>query len=474
MLFGTSGIRGVVGKEITSALAFAIGKSLGQEGKTIVIGRDSRKSGVELEEKLVSGIASSKGTAQLLGIAPTPTVALASKKFASTGIMITASHNPPEYNGFKFFENGDEATKQFEKTLEQRISEQNKKINEKEKQRPLEQNAEASRVFFVDNAVRQHIDFILSQVDVEAIRAKNPKVVIDCGNGAGGVITPLILREAGCRVVSVNSEPTGVFARKLEPNEENLKETAGIVAATGALLGIAHDGDADRAIGIDENGKVLGLDEQLVLFCEDALEKKKGKIRFFEERNSSKNTHEVGRADFTIVSTVEASLCVREAVEANNGELLITPVGSREVSSELRKNNAVFGGEPCGEYVYSGELTIPDGIRTALKLVELACRKGKLSELRKKIKKYPMQRAKIQCANEKKQSAMKKIAVELPCVVEGKASSVDGVRVDFEGGWLLVRPSGTEPFMRITCEAKNEKKLKEAFEKAEEIVKKSV
>lgn len=464
MLFGTSGIRGVVGKEITLQLAFAIGKALGEAGKTIVIGRDSRKSGKDLEEQLVSGIVSSNGCAQLLGIAPTPTVAFASKKFNSTGIMITASHNPPEYNGFKFFENGNEATKQFEKTLERKISEQKEKTTEKTKPLQLEQKTKQNsafvssrsqplvNIFHVDNAVREHIDFLLSVVDVEAIRAKNPKVVIDCGNGAGGVITPFVLREAGCRVVSVNSEPTGVFARKLEPNEENLKQTAGIVAATGALLGIAHDGDADRAIGIDENGKVLGLDEQLVLFCEDALEKKKGKI----------------------ISTVEASLCVREAVEANGGELLVTPVGSREVSQELRKNNAVFGGEPCGEYIYPGELTIPDGIRTALKLVEIACRKGKLSKLREKVKKYPIQRAKIPCANEKKQKAMYKIAVELPREFKGKTSAIDGVRIDFDGGWLLVRPSGTEPFIRITCEAKNEEKLAQAFQKAEKTVKKNV
>ncbi len=482
MLFGTSGIRGVVGKEITCELALAAGKALGEmnaenarapAGKgnaqaspaaaaaaegMVAIGRDSRKSGVMLENALVSGILSSGGSVGRLGIAPTPTVAFASKKKNCFGIMITASHNPPEYNGFKFFENGNEAGRQFEKNLEEKITRLNTKktlehaIATQNKKKNDVNYGVKGKDFIIDDAIREHSDFVLKNVDVEAIKRKNPKVIVDCGNGAGGAVTPFVLREAGCRVVSVNAEPSGVFARRLEPNEENLRGTAGIVAATGALLGIAHDGDADRAIGIDETGKVLGLDEQLVLFCEDVLNGKKGKI----------------------VSTVEASLCVREAVEANGGELLITRVGSRDVSEELRKSNAVFGGEPCGEYVYPGELTIPDGIRTALKLVEIACKKGKLSTLASKIKKYPIKRAKIPCANEKKKEAMQRIAGDLASVVKGKTSTIDGVRVDFEGGWLLVRPSGTEPFIRITCEAKEEKKLREAFEKAEKTVKKNV
>jgi phosphoglucosamine mutase len=439
--FGTSGIRGRFGTEITASLAIQLGACLAEKGR-IVVGRDTRTSGELLENALVSGITAASGDVVRIGIAPTPTLALAAKKFSATGVMITASHNPPDYNGFKLFNSsGEEIGSEEERKIEEKLAKGVK----------IEVKWDAvGREIRDKSAIYEHIGLALSLVDVAAIRKKAPKVVVDCGNGAASVIMPYALRQAGCKVVAVNAEPSGFFARGLEPNEENLRQTSEMVKAVGADLGIAHDGDADRAIIIDENGKLLGLDAQLAMMCGEILHAKKG----------------------VVVSTIEASLCVKEAVEKAGGKLAITKVGSLWCAREMKKQKAVFAGEPCGEYIFSGGVPVPDGILSGLKFVELFCKKGKLGSLREKIKAYPMRRAKY--AAREKDAAMKRIAPELKKAFKGKVSDEDGIRADFEGGWLLVRASGTEPVIRITAEAKSEEKLKEIFGKAEGIVRRLI
>jgi len=441
--FGTSGIRGVVGKDVDAELAFDLGANLvKKKGCRVVIGRDTRNTGPMLEQALAAGVANAGGISVSIGIAPTPTTALATKKYGDIGVMITASHNPPEYNGFKLFNSeGEEIGKAEEKAIEE-------KLNSGEA--PQASWDKMGSTAYNSNALYDHLDEIMKEVDVELIKKKNPKVVVDPGNGAASVIMPYALRLAGCQVVAVNTEPTGFFARNLEPNAENLKETREIVKAIGAELGIAHDGDSDRAIVIDENGELVGLDAQLALMCEEVLEEKKGKI----------------------VSTIEASLCVKEAVEKAGGELEITRVGSLFVARKMAEANAVFGGEPCGEYIFPDAVPLPDGILTGLKFVEYYCRHGSLAKAKEKISSYPMKRAKYEC--EDREKAMAAIAPKIKEEFKGSFFEEDGVRVDFDGGWLLVRASGTEPIIRITTENKTQEGLGKVFSKAEEIVKSAV
>ncbi len=440
--FGTSGIRGRFGEEVDANLAARLGQAIGKRGAKAVIGRDTRTSGVILENALASGIISVGGDVIRIGIAPTPTVALAAKRLGASGVMITASHNPPEYNGFKFFNSsGNEIGKEEEARIEEKIGE-GRKFEVK-----WEEMGEEVRD---RTAVSEHIKLALGLVDVALIRKKRPKVVVDCGNGAASVIMPYALREAGCRVVAVNAEPSGLFARGLEPNLENLRETAAIVRAVGADLGIAHDGDADRAVIIDENGELLGLDAQLALVCGEELGRKKG----------------------TVVTTIEASMAVKEAIEKNGGKFFITKVGSVHVAREMERLKAVFGGEPCGEYIFSGGVPVPDGILTGLEFVELFCRKGKLGALKERVRIYPMKRAKYPAKD--KNAAMRKIAPEIKKAFKGKVFDEDGVRVDFEGGWLLVRASGTEPIVRITVEHKDLRTMEALFAKAAEIARRFV
>ncbi len=434
-MFGTSGIRGVFNKEVTPELALQVGLAFLGKGKTLFLGRDTRPSGPVLENALASGAMSAGGDVVRLGIAPTPTTAYASR--SSLGAMITASHNPPEYNGIKLFESGEEIPRGRETLIEKTVRERSWALDGPGSER------------IISTAIREHMELVLGAVDVALIQKKKPKVLVDAGNGAGCVIMPYVLREAGCKVVALNCEPSGCFARGLEPNSQNLEETARIARSIGADLAIAHDGDADRAIILDEKGLMLGLDSQLALICQEMLSRRKG----------------------TVVTTVEASLAIREAIENYGGKVEIASVGSLHVAQSLKKRGGVFGGEPCGEYIFPKNHLVPDGIMAGLKFAEMFCENGSLHDAVGKIKTYPMKRAKYPCKDRSKSIAriLKKAGD-----IGGKQTIGDGIRADFGGGWVLIRASGTEPIVRITCEHKDKKELEALFSKAEKIVRGSL
>jgi phosphoglucosamine mutase len=433
MLFGTSGIRGLYGKDVNEGLAMKITNLFAE--KKVVVARDTRTTGESLAFACISGALGKGCDAVYLGIVPTPTLALATKKHKCRGIMITASHNPSEYNGIKLYENGEEIPRKMERELEKRHTGEKAEFTGWDK---------IGKKSVDDSAISEHISLIKKNVDTKLIANRKPKVVVDA-NGAGTVITAKALRELGCEVIELNNQVTG-FARASEPNAENLKGLAAKVLETNSDLGIGHDGDADRAVVVDDKGDVLALDVQLAIMCRYELWVADAKKTKKENKNKLK-----------IVSTVEASLCVREAVEANDAEILITPVGSLYVSEVLVKEKAVFGGEPCGEYVFSSGLNVPDGILTAAKFVEIFCRNGKLSELKAEYMTYPMVREKFSCDNDGKYEMVKQIADSVK--IKGTKNSEDGLRIDENDGWFLIRASGTEPFVRLTMEYKNKEKL---------------
>jgi len=421
MLFGTSGIRGLYGKEVTEELAMEVANIFAD--RDVAIGRDTRQTGMPLSEAAAAGVMASGRDAIALGIVPTPTLALATRKRSCNGIMLTASHNPPEYNGLKLFTDGREIPRSKEAEIEQAHSCGVSHTAQWDK---------AGRYGVDKGAIFEHIALVSSLVDAQAIRGKGPKVVIDC-NGAGGAMTPNLLKGLGCDVVVLNGGLSG-FGRPSEPNEKNLAELAQLVPKIGADLGLAHDGDADRTIAVDEKGRVLPLDVQLAMMCQHELRKSKNK---------------------KIVSTMEASLAVREAVESEGGSIAITPVGSLHVMEELEKQGALFGGEPCGEYIYEKGVHVPDGPLAAAKMVEIFVQEGPLSALAKKFKTNPMAREKFE--SRKKYEVVGAIKKEIR--IEGKRSEEDGIRIDEEDGWLLIRASGTEPFVRLTMEYKSKEKL---------------
>ncbi|MFA5349678.1 MAG: phosphoglucosamine mutase, partial [Candidatus Paceibacterota bacterium] len=203
------------------------------------------------------------------------------------------------------------------------------------------------------------------------------------------------------------------------------------VVEESADFGIGYDGDADRAVIVDEKGVVFPLDVQLAAIIENEMEKNK--------------THAK-----KIITTIEASLIVKKTIEKMGALPVITPVGSLFVSKAMQKENAVFGGEPCGEYIFRGGVQSPDGILTGAKFAEIFCMQKKLSELREKYPCYPMVREKFECDNSKKYKIIEKIKKDAKFV--GSIRDDDGIRIDQQDGWFLIRASGTEPFIRMTME----------------------
>jgi phosphoglucosamine mutase len=480
-LFGTSGIRDLAPSIVSPSLALRVGELMGQSGRAVVVGYDGRRTGLMLKSALVAGAAGMGSNVLDIGLCATPTLAWFAQQqgpteeagFASgaIGAMITASHNPPQYNGIKLFLQGREMPKEEEERIEKALMARERMgVNRTGGRGANERLASISwdgvgAVQEASAAAKEaHLKLLLSCIDTKLISSRKPRVVVDCANAAGCALMPRALREAGCQVDVMNGTPGEPYGRELEPTEKSLSALSERVLDLGADLGIAHDGDADRAIVVDERGQMLGLDVQLALVVKEQLKER------------GKGLVDGGRDDPArsgvpiIVSTVESSLALRELVEKAKAKLDITPVGSLHVAARMRQLGAPFGGEPCGEYLFENGVGVPDGLMAGLYFVQLWCKNGGLSHQANAIARYPVGREKIGCANAKKAKAMAVIAKNWPFE---KPSTLDGLRSDMKEGWVLVRPSGTEPYIRITSEARSDKKLQEHLSLIRPIVKKA-
>ena len=431
-MFGTSGIRGLYGTEVTAELARKVGNAAGSLCKKLVLARDTRSTSPILAQALAAGAMAAGCSVIDIGAVPTPLLAYATMKENCDGAMITASHNPPEYNGIKLFSQGMEYTRAQEKKIESLVA-PGEKISE----------WKSAGQMSVKDYSKEYVFYLLTKADSSAIKSVAPKVLVDAGNAAAYKLGPELLEAAGCVVVRHYCDKPGEFKRNLEP------QAATLVKKEKCDFGIAFDGDGDRAIAIDEAGVVLPLDVQLAIFCRHFLCKSKTGSR-------------------RIISTVEASLSVRETVESLGGTVSITPVGSLHVAEEVKKQGAIFGGEPCGEYVFPFATPCAEGMLSALIIAEIFSTEGRLSALASGIKTYSMDRRKYKCPAGKKDAIMQSIAARPQ--LEGKLSTVDGLRYDFDDGWLLIRASGTEPAIRLTCEAKSQKRLAEIAQRAEIVI----
>ncbi|MDI6884075.1 MAG: phosphoglucosamine mutase [Hadesarchaea archaeon] len=446
-LFGTSGVRGVVGEQVTPELAIDLGLALathlGNSG-SVVLGKDPRTSSDMLESCLISGLLSGGCDVKRLGIVPTPVVSFAVRHLgAEAGVMITASHNPPEYNGIKFWDSSGMAY----------TSEQEEKIEAiyfGKKLRPVvwDKIGEAESV----DVIQAYMEKITGAVSL----SKSYKVVVDCGNGAGALVTPYLLRKLGCKVVTLNSHLDGFFpGRGLEPSPENLGELCEVVKSVGADLGIAHDGDADRAAAVDEMGRVAQPDKLLGLI----------------------SAHQLRRKGEVVVTTVDASSVVDNCVAERGGKVVRTRVGDVSVAAEIKKHRAVFGGEPSSAWIFPGVHLAPDGPLAAVKILEMLDSTGKkLSELLDALPEYPTVRQKVPCPNERKAGVMKKLVPMLKKEFPGVAEvlTIDGIRLGLKDGWVLVRPSGTEPYIRVTAEGKAPARAREMAGKAVKVLKAAI
>jgi phosphomannomutase / phosphoglucomutase len=429
-LFGTDGIRGVVGSLYTPEFLADVGAAyatwLGAPN-TVLIARDFRTSSPGMAHIL-------GGTMQMLGIdvvdlgpMPTPCLQFNVRAVqAAGGLMITASHNPPEFNGIKFAgPRGLEISRESEEKIEGII-------HRREFRRPDWEKAGSLRS---DSAgPSRYLASVRSHVDSKAIARIRPYVILDPGNGTSAVTSPTLLRELGCRLVTLNSNPDGTFpGRRSEPTEENLADLRHTVPQAGASLGIAHDGDADRVTFIDEKGGYLSGDVTFGLLARYMLQKHPGG---------------------TIVTSVTSSSLVGEVVEREGGRFVVTKSGSLPVAVGIEENEAVFGGEENGHFYWPKHQNAPDGPMTSAVMVELLARAGRpLSQLVAEMPAYRLLKRQVPVSPELRDATLEHVRKVLSAEAV-RVETIDGVKAYFDEGWVLVRPSGTEPLFRVFAESR--------------------
>jgi phosphoglucosamine mutase len=446
-LFGSSGVRGLANVDLTPQLACKVGLAVATyaKAKKAVVARDTRVSGSMLEDALVSGLLSSGTEVLLAGIVPTPALAYATKAFgADAGFMLTASHNPPQYNGIKVF-NCDSLS------------------YTDEDQNAVEKNVREGTFALADwRSLGKTTPIDASQVYMEmALKAvalkRQWRVVVDPGCGATFDAAPAMLKAMGCKVTALNAHPDGYFpARKSEPTAESLKDLANVVKTLGADAGIAFDGDGDRVAFIDEKGAFVNFDRSLAAYAAYALKRSGGG---------------------TVVTNVEASMCVETMAQTQGGRVIRSRVGDIYISEAIKRAGAVFGGEPCGAWVHPQLHYCPDGpLSAALFLKALEDEDKSVSEFVGAVPEYITLRENVTCKKELKYKAVAKIGATLKTAFPDYTdfSTVDGVRLALKNGWLLIRASGTEPLIRLTVEGESLAVANDITEKATALIKKQV
>jgi phosphomannomutase/phosphoglucomutase len=428
-LFGTDGIRMVVGREMSpefiAEVASALATYLDGHGD-VLVARDFRISS-EAMARILSGALMMHGVnVREMGPMPTPCLQFNIRALrASMGITVTASHNPNEFNGIKFTgPEGIEIPRSAEEMIERTVY--RKEFGEGSWDR-------VGDIRLDGQGVDRYVDSILCLAGIPEIRAWNPLVVLDPGNGTSAVTSPGMLRRLGCRVITLNASPDGHFpGRPSEPTKENLWALSKAVVEFGAQLGIAHDGDSDRVAFVDEKGNYLPGEATLALFAQRRLEEHPGA---------------------TVVTSITSSSVVDEVVRAAGGKLHVTRSGSLPVAEGVRGKNAVFGGEENGGYYWPEHQVARDGPMSSAKMIGLlATTKRPLSELFDLLPKFSVLKTKVALPKAERAPVMAKVREAL---ADGASRlvTVDGVKAFFPDGWILIRPSGTEPICRIYAES---------------------
>lgn len=428
--FSESGVRGVVGESLTPRLvlelAAAFGSYLG--GGDVAVGRDTRSSGAALNRALCAGLASVGCQVIDLGVAPTPTMQFMTRKLGASGaVVLTASHNPMDWNALKFigrsgtFLDRQEAAELFDIYTQGAF-------DYKPEDRLLKKR-------FLTDGFEEHKKSIFSRIDVERIRSRHFRVAVDCVNGVGAVYTVPFLRELGCEVVAVNDRPDGKFGRMPEPLPENLGALSGLVKRGAFDIGFAQDPDGDRLTLVDEKGNALSPHLTVALAVEHVLSKNPGGEK--------------------VVVNIQTTRIVEDLADEYDGELFYAKVGEINVVEKMLEVGASIGGEGnCGGVIYPAVNRGRDSFcAMALLLESLAERGTSLGEHLRTMPliwqyngRFPMGPA---AAREVIAQLKKHFASE-------KITDFDGLRIDFDAGWVLLRSSNTENILRLQIESEAE------------------
>jgi len=435
-LFGTNGVRGVFSEDFTLEfvhdLVLAISTYF-KEGR-ILVGYDGRDSSVVVSKLVCSTLNYAGLDCHLAGLIPTPCLEFATKTLGyNGGIMITASHNPPEYNGIKpVASDGVEVSREDENVIEEIFFKKNWKQN----------SSTWGSTKNDDRAVQTYLDGIKSQIDVSKIKSKNLKVVLDLGNGAQSVTAIKLCEQLGCEIVTINQQINGSFSgRGPEPTPYNLQELSSAVVKNNADLGIAFDGDGDRSIFCDSKGMLLSGDKSALLLSNYLLKK---------NPNSK------------VVTCVNSGNSIDEIVTQTNSTVIRTKVGSIEVSRKMITENALLGFEENGGFMFGKHNHVRDGGMTlALVLDLLASSKKSLVEEFKILPSSFTTKDKIPCTEEGANKVISGLLVEFP-----GSDTTDGIKIILDNkNWVMIRPSGTEPIIRIYAESDSQKNLESLMKK---------
>lgn len=449
--FGTNGIRGIPGKDITLEFIAEMSQSIGTflgSSKPVLVGNDVRNSSPSLAGSVLSGLLSAGNNANTAGLAPTPAHQFGVRTLGySGGIIVTASHNPSQYNGIKLVgSDGVEVRREDEAAVESIYLD---KTYKRADWQSVGRSGKETRV------VENYISGIISQVNVSRISERKFTVVLDIGNGAQAVAAPYLCERLGCKVVTINGQPDGNFpGRGPEPTPAVLKDMCEAVKSYRADFGVAYDGDGDRSLFCDENGEIYWGDRTGSMVADYLLSKHKGG---------------------PIVTTVSTSSLVGIIAENHGARAIWTTVGSVDVSRAMIDNNAPLGLEENGGFFYGPHIPVRDGaMTTALVLETLAARKISFNQAISQLKKFYQKKSKFECPKEKRQAVMEKI--ETRANSKGlKIDRTDGLKIWTDNNsWILIRPSGTEPIIRIYSESDSEEKLQKMYDEYESVLKDAI
>ncbi len=442
-LFGTNGVRGIANAYMNPQMVMDIVRSLGTfmgNKGTVAIGRDTRISGDMLKSAAIAGALSSGLTVIDVGIGPTPSIQYYVRDHADAGIVITASHNPREYNGVKLIAgDGTEMSREDEGKIE--------KIYFSREFQPATWQHTGDLRHDV-NANDLYLKGVINSINADVVRQRKFKVVADTGCGAGSLTLPFLLRRLGCEVITINAQIDGTFpSRNPEPTPDALSDLANLVIKEGAQMGVAHDGDADRAVFFDENGKFIDEEVLLAMMAKYVLQQKKGKL----------------------VTPVSSSQRMLDVAKEAGVDLIWTAVGSINVARKMMEVGAVFGGEGNGGLIFPEHQYCRDGAMSCAKLLEIMADGKKLSEMAKSVPVYFNSKAKVECHDPK--VIMEKVKADVT-TMRMKVDTTDGIKIWYEDGWVLIRPSGTEPIIRIFAESRTNERAAELMNNGIQLVEK--
>lgn len=442
-VFGSSGTRGIANEDLTPEFVVKIAKALGtiEDADRIAVARDTRRSGQMLAAASASGLASVGVDVALLGVVPTPGVQCYAEHHGVPAIVITASHNPPEYNGVKIIgASGIEYSITELQTLERILRSGSFETV------PWDR---VGQLRTVENANTAYVDAVVGAVDGTQIASADLTVAVDPGHGAGAITNPVIYRKLGCRVITIHSDPNGYFpGRNPEPVEQNLSALRQLVRTTDADVGIAHDGDADRAIFIDEHGQYIEGDGALAAFATVTLED--GDVA---------------------VSAVNVSQRLVDVAADVNARLELTPVGSTRIVSRIQElqhagEHVAIAGEGNGGIIFPEYRLTRDGAYTAARFLEMLAEQP-ASEIIASFDAYHNVRVNIEYESHEHREAMLDAVVAFANAESATLSTVDGYRLDYGDAWVLVRPSGTEPIIRMYAEATDPDRAQELVDRVQ-------